>query len=470
MGEETRQDNHGVGALIRHWHHRPPRIRLINAVAIVLAAVLSLVALVAVQRIFDTEDALEHSNEAYRACTNAADSLHEASDYLMNEARVFVATGNRAHLDNYIRELEETDRRGVAVETIRHYMGAEGVGVTSLEEALSHSNELSVRELYAMRLTVEALGIEDVPIQVAEVVLEPADAALDPSEQRLLAERMVLGDEYQTAKQQVTDAVNECSESLLVQLNGIIVDESAQMHARLAQMQVIIIALLTILVLVIFAVIFLILWPLAAYTVEIANDEPLVLSGASELRYLAHAYNVIHAANRERTFHLRNAAERDHLTGLYNRGAYEKLLSEHTTNVALLLIDVDYFKSVNDTYGHDMGDAVLQKVARILESSFRAMDFPCRMGGDEFALIMTGVTPELRDVVSNKLDHMAEVLRDTSDGLPVVTLSIGVAFSAAHPGEVDLYKAADRALYVVKERGRNGYAFFDQVAEETAHV
>jgi GGDEF domain-containing protein len=51
-----------------------------------------------------------------------------------------------------------------------------------------------------------------------------------------------------------------------------------------------------------------------------------------------------------------------------------------------------------------------------------------------------------------------------------VTLSIGVAFSAAHPGEVDLYKAADRALYVVKERGRNGYAFFDQVAEETAHV
>ena len=88
-----------------------PKIRTINAIAILLSAALSLMALVTVGRIFETEMASERHDEAYRECSSAARDLQEASDFLTSEVRVFVATGNRAYLDSYLNELEVVDMR-----------------------------------------------------------------------------------------------------------------------------------------------------------------------------------------------------------------------------------------------------------------------------------------------------------------------------------------------------------------------
>ncbi|MBR1829452.1 MAG: diguanylate cyclase [Atopobiaceae bacterium] len=441
---------------------RPMRIRMLNAVAIVIASALALVALTTLERIFVAEGTAEQVNNSYLECSSAARDLQEASDYLTSQVRVYVFTGNREYMDNYISELLELDRRGKAVETLKHYMGEDSEAALQLEEALRFSNELAERELYAMRLTATATGLTDVPSPVAEVELSAEDATRGADEQRSLAEQIVLGDEYQSSKSQISGAVKGSASVLLDELNQSVLASNETLRARLAAMQFITGLLLAIVVFVIFATIFLILWPLASYTQQIKDGEPLVLTGASELQYLADAYNAIYQENRERTLHLQHAAERDALTGLYNRGAYDMLLTEHTRDVALLLIDVDFFKTVNDTYGHDMGDAVLKKVATIIHHSFRNSDFPCRVGGDEFAVIMTEIGPELRDVVAEKVEHVAEALRDTSDGLPKVSLSIGIAFSEDHQGSENLYRAADRALYEIKQRGRNGYAFSDE--------
>ena len=464
--EPDRRTNEG--RLVRIY--RSLRIRVVNAIAIVLSAILALLATVTVDHILQAELASEHDDVAYRACMEAARDLQEASDYLTSQARVYVVTGNREHLDAYMEELEVVNRRGRAVETLRGYLGDSGDAVVDLEEALQYSNELSVRELYAMRLTAEATGLSDLPPMVSQVALDDADAALDPAEQRVKAEQMVLGEEYQSIKDQINVAVSSCSDWLLRQLNEQSETSNRDLRTWLNRMQAVIILLLGIVVLVIFAVIFLILWPLAAYTQEVRNGEPLTRMGSAEMRYMADAYNLILAENQARTRNLQRAAERDHLTGLFNRGAYDQLLRTHTHNVALLLVDVDFFKEVNDGHGHDVGDAVLKKVARSLEQSFRASDLPCRIGGDEFAVIMTDVTPELREVVARKVQTVSNALRDTSDGLPPVTVSVGIVFSEAHPGEEELFKAADQALYVVKERGRDGYAFYDEVvAGEVAH-
>ena len=230
----------------------------------------------------------------------------------------------------------------------------------------------------------------------------------------------------------------------------------------LGSLRLIVGLLLAVVLLVIVANALLVVRPLASYTRQVKDGEPLVPAGASELRGLADAYNATYRANRARTLHLRRAAEHDALTGLYNRGAYDMLLAEHTHDVALLLIDVDRFKAVNDGHGHDVGDAVLKKVATAIVRSFRSTDYPCRVGGDEFAVIMTGVGPQLRGVVAKKAECIAEALRDTSDGLPEVSLSIGIAFGEGHQDGEDLYRAADRALYEAKQRGRNGYAFAEE--------
>ena len=211
----------------------------------------------------------------------------------------------------------------------------------------------------------------------------------------------------------------------------------------------------------------LILLPLRRYITQIREHRMLPMHGSYELRYLARAYNGMFEENRKRNEELRYKVEHDHLTGLYNRGAFEKLRELHEDEqIALLLIDVDKFKTVNDVYGHDVGDLILQKVARQLSHGFRASDYPCRIGGDEFAVIMTGMDPSLRSIVLEKVQQVSGALADTSDELPAVTLSIGVAFSAQRKeGGIDLFKMADKALYVTKKKGRNGCAFYE---EETA--
>lgn len=450
----------GVGRLRRG--RKPLRIRQLNAIAIIAAAILSLSALVAVDHIFETEAASEQANAAYRECSSAARDLQEASDYLTSQVRVFVSTGNRTYMDDYLEEIHVTDRRGKAVQTLKDHLQADQSAVTDLEQALTYSNELAVRELYAMKLVTTALGMQNVPQDVAQVELSQEDLQLSAQEQQTKAEQMVLGDEYQATKYQISNSVKSCSTALFNELNSAIEANNESMHSRLGNMQVVVVALLVLLVSIIFATIFLVLWPLASYTRQIARDERLILTGASELRYLADAYNTIWEENRQRTLHLRNAAERDGLTGLYNRGAYDTLLSENAHDIALLIIDVDYFKNVNDTYGHAVGDAVLKKVAHLITHTFRSSDFPCRFGGDEFAVIMTDITPDLRHVVVDKVEHIAHALLDTSDGLPQVTLSVGIAFSGSHEGIDDINQAADKALYVVKERGRNGYAFYGE--------
>ena len=220
-------------------------------------------------------------------------------------------------------------------------------------------------------------------------------------------------------------------------------------------------ALLLIVIVTIVSVVMLVLRPMDEYISRIREHKMLPMRGSYELRYLAKAYNIMYEENLRRNEELRYKVEHDALTGLYNRGAFEKLRETHQgDDVALLLIDVDLFKGINDTYGHDVGDKMLQKVAFLLDHSFRASDYPCRIGGDEFAVIMTGMTEGRKQVVLDKIEIVKIGLRDTDDGLPAATLSIGVAFSAQRREGEDLFKLADKALYRVKEAGRNGCAFF----------
>ena len=441
---------------------RPVRIRVLNAIVILAAVVLALLAFVTLDHITASERMSEQSNRTYIDCAAAARDLQEGSDYLTSHVRVYISTGDRSYMDAFLDELLVYDRRGKAVETLRTYLGSETSAVVDLEQALKLSNELAERELYAMRLTAAATGLEDIPPLVAEVELSEEDAALSPEEQRELASEIVLGVEYQTSKGQISAAVRACSDQLLKETEETSNLTYTDMRSWIWRMQAIVILLLCLIVFVIFAVIFLILWPLATHTHEIKHGKKLAPTGARELRYLSDAYNQIYDENQARTESLQHAAERDPLTGLYNRGAYDKLLREHKRDVALLLVDVDYFKEVNDTYGHDTGDAVLKKVADLLKTSFRLTDYPCRMGGDEFAVIMTNMNPSLQHVIQAKVSHVSQALQDDSAGLPPVTLSIGVAFSVAGLGEDELYKAANKALYEVKQRGRNGCAFFGE--------
>ena len=176
-----------------------------------------------------------------------------------------------------------------------------------------------------------------------------------------------------------------------------------------------------------------------------------------ELRFVTRTYNEILRENKEARDKLSHEASHDALTGLFNRGAYDLLMeSTDTEHMALILVDVDYFKQVNDKYGHAVGDRVLKRVADILRSSFRSVDILCRIGGDEFAVVMTRVNSSMKQLVINKIAGANELLKHPKDDLPPVSLSVGVAFSDRENPQGDIFKDADTALYKVKKAGRNG--------------
>jgi diguanylate cyclase (GGDEF)-like protein len=165
---------------------------------------------------------------------------------------------------------------------------------------------------------------------------------------------------------------------------------------------------------------------------------------------------------REYERQLHALAHSDHLTGLPNRRSFEERLVQAIARarrgamaMALVYLDVDNFKQVNDTYGHASGDAVLREFARRLSASVRATDTVARLAGDEFVIVLEQIGSAREcGLVADKL---LEALRADFlvDGRPRrVTASVGIAWSA-HPEQAALAQFADEALYRSKRAGRD---------------
>lgn len=176
----------------------------------------------------------------------------------------------------------------------------------------------------------------------------------------------------------------------------------------------------------------------------------------------------LHAVNAELVSQheqLRQLARRDGLTGLYNRSTFFELAQtelnrarQHQKSIAIIMLDLDHFKQVNDYYGHPGGDAALCHAARVIASHVRKSDPVGRLGGEEFIILLPATT-------DTDARHLAEKLRCSLESSPAawngeqitVTASFGVAHSS-NPESIEfdsLYYEADKALYQAKQKGRN---------------
>ena len=160
---------------------------------------------------------------------------------------------------------------------------------------------------------------------------------------------------------------------------------------------------------------------------------------------------------------LKYIATRDHLTELHNRRHFfevgEKLFNracKSQKNIAVALMDIDFFKSVNDSYGHDVGDAVLKRIGELLATSFRISDLVARLGGEEFGFLLIGISENdalaAFESLRIKIEQDVIVLADKT--LLSITVSIGVITKLEENLECALNKA-DKLLYEAKKNGRN---------------
>ena len=186
-----------------------------------------------------------------------------------------------------------------------------------------------------------------------------------------------------------------------------------------------------------------------------------------EMENLRRSFNEYHARLSELNSNLEQSnrnfydqARRDALTGAFNRRAFEEdwLARGHESEavpIALLLFDCDHFKAINDTYGHNVGDAVIQAIATCLQAALRADDRLYRIGGDEFATVLRNTDREIAEAVAERcLEHvLTHDFRQYGMSEPV-TISIGLALSdEENPGLGEMQKRADLAMYSAKRPG-----------------
>ena len=385
-------------SIFRNVKENGIRLRWVHIIIIIFTAVISFFMLYETFRFSAAFEDVTGATDEYIELQKDADGLMNASDYLTQEVQNFTVTAEKIHLIHYFEEAEETKRREKAIEKMKDITG-EGTAYKFLHNAMNESLDLMQTEYYAMKLITIACEIEYIPDEVEKVELTKQDAALSNSEKIKLAQRMVHDTTYHRKKEVIRTNMESCLVELEKQTHIIQNEANEKLETRLNAIRVIIFIQLAIIIVILIMTSVLVILPMLRGVHSIKKDEKLPVKGAYEFRYLAKTYNSMYEAFKKSIASLNYEASHDKLTGLYNRAGYDVLSrSVDLGTTAVLMIDADKFKDINDQYGHDVGDKILQKFARVLRKTFRSEDYICRIGGDEFVVFMMHVTDELRDL------------------------------------------------------------------------
>jgi diguanylate cyclase (GGDEF)-like protein len=435
-------------------------VGMMNYIMAAATLVVSVLLMFTSQATREAYTTMRTTTDSYLSWQSSAVELVKGSDYLTNQVRCFAATGEQEYMDNYFREANEDRHRDQALEELEESQ-KDSQAYQELQAAMSASVHLMKQEYYSMRLTAGAFDydLDALPAEVAQVELTAEDMALSQQEQKNQALRLVFDKSYQEQKDTIIQDMDNCLDDLADQMQREQTTASERLLRLLVVQRIFVILLILIVLVLIVTTTTLVISPLLRAVLHIREEQPIPIRGSYEFRFLAQTYNLMYEINRESRQKLAFAASHDKLTGLYNRSGYDYAMEhEDLSHGALLLVDVDQFKRINDSFGHEMGDRMLVWVAQVLQGSFRSEDHVCRIGGDEFAVLMHNVKPQHVRLIENKVEVINMTLTNPEDDRPPVSISVGIAFGEEGSTPEKLYENADKALYQVKERGRRGSA------------
>lgn len=409
-----------------------------------------------------------NSDKCYEV-SKATIKIQEGSDYLTDESRFFILSGELNHLNNYFYERNIAKRRENAIQELSIlYPDQETLNI--LKTVLWESKELENLEIYAMRLVADGHHYDrnpgiTLPSEITEVIIKPEDLILSDEYKIAKAWLLLFSEEYMTKKHSISELNGNAISAIIgttEKSHFVSYEELKDIFFRM----IVIIALIFAITFFLFIIIrIFVLKPLYKNIDNISKGKQLTIANTKEFDILTSTFNKMYEKNEAKEILLKHKAEHDELTGILNRAAFNQIKSAYMNSsekLALIIIDIDFFKNVNDNHGHSTGDLVLQKVARVLKDSFRNSDFVARIGGDEFAIILTKCDSNIevtKNLISSKMEQIKEMLLNTDDGLPLITLSCGIGFSSQGYTN-ELYEHADAALYEVKESGRNNFKFY----------
>ena len=439
-------------------------IRTFGIIMIVVAFVMALVLHYSIHNVKVASEQTQEFTNIYIDGQIALIKTKSDSDTMIERVRSFVATGNEEFLQEYVENLIDQETRSKTFEeTINKLQNT--ASYTRLLSAMDHINEMIVLEMRSIKLAIDGYGIDESKyveyLDLPELSIE--EKSLSDNEKIAEANDLLYNDDYQKVRDNFTEDIDHCIDEL-TQITSQYREDSYKIitHQQNRQRLAVTVSLLLVIGNVILFWIY-IVRPLIANTNHIEKGEYLEVKGLEEVQILSDAYNRMYERVERDKEKLSYEASHDSLTGLLNRNAYNFRMKQlDGKDFCFILLDVDDFKGFNDTYGHDVGDKVLQKISRALVTNVRSEDLIFRLGGDEFAVALQGVRNENRDVIEKKMEKIRNDLLKKDDDTPVIRISLGATFS---DGKLDMdkkYKEADVALYRAKEE-KNKLVFYEDV-------
>ena len=438
-------------------------LRVMNLISVIIAFVITTTLVVSLYMLNSGYRDMNKSTNEYFEWEKDASKLENASDYLTEQVRYYSINYKKVHLDNYFDEAFISKRRENALNSIKDKF-SDTEPYKMLSTAMDKSIGLMVLEYHSMKLISVANGydLNTLPEQVKSYELSTEELALSSDDMIHKAQELVFGDEYNEVKQDIKANVNSCIDKLDEMLRNNVSNSSDALKRILIVQQAVMLVLIIFLVYLFLSIYIKIVSPLKHGADLISKNDFLAVEGVKEYKYFAIEYNYIRRNDILNNEKLAYEAIHDKLTSLYNRSGYYSIYNElKLDNLIYVLIDVDNFKLINDNYGHNIGDVVLKKIATSLKEIFKDYGQICRIGGDEFAILIVGIKPNSFDEIKEKFAEVSKLLEIEENNIPTAQLSVGVAFGEADDTTSSLFKKADIALYKTKNNGRNGITLFE---------
>lgn len=448
-------------------NRRPISLRTIIDSILVLAIILFVLMFTFSILLSNSVHQVDVCKDQLLAIATGVQELDRTAVHLTQQTYLYIQHHDQAYMDSYF------DTVAGQVEPVLNALRSQSKAPDNdkaLTAAIDRFDFMLSLNVYAMRLSAAAHGIDEAQLapSVSAVPLSEKDAALSPEQMAEKARLLVCGKEYSQAYSYFRSSLESfranAAGNLELALQNAEDSVLSYKEKQFASMFVLLVLILLACVLLIKIV----LRPLESCIQSIQKGQPFQVRGVYELQRMARSYNESYSHNIESQEKLRLRAERDPMTGLLNQGNFGVLkqrLENSATKLGLMVIDVDYFKHINDAYGHEVGNRTLKKIASLLENNVRPDDYVIRYGGDEFVVVMMNIAKENAGTVERKISQINEQLQQPEDGLPAVSLSVGASFSESGFHDT-LFQQADEAMYEVKRKGRCGFASYQDIAPE----
>ena len=441
-------------------------IQLLNIFFIVVTAIVFCFILVISNTVNNRFHAVENAIYKFIICEQSSELIKESANYLTDQARLFVVTYKEEYVNDYLKEINVTKRQQKALSELEKVCSEKDLALQRLKIAMEQGQSLINMELYAIRLAYKVMDKDnsEIPAQIAEIPIRSIDDTVPKEKLKNTAVNNLFGEGYLIYKTRINENCRLTISAIEQQIKDELNMNATDLGTNIRRLRYLFLILLIVNVILFIAFAYLIILPLERFKTAIENDERLNVIGALECKHLAESYNEIYDLKAQNEKSLLKKAEYDALTGILNRRAFDQVChtsSEKKQPVALLLIDMDNFKYINDNYGHAGGDTALKELARLLTETFRTDDYVARIGGDEFAAILPNCARSAANIIKQKILTVNEKLVNIKDNIKPVSISVGVAFSEEGFSE-ELFKNADRALYIVKEKGKRGCEIFEE--------